>query len=92
MHLLGKFEHGENIEPLYLATDNEPIAIHEVHVWLALEMGVDSLPSATEGSSAAVRGGNRRCNNQRLKDSGFVFRYPTFREGYRELLSHTDRE
>jgi hypothetical protein len=77
---------------LYLATDNEPVAIHEVHVWLAREMGVDGLSPAMEETSLVVRGGNRRCNNQRLRDSGFVFRYPTFREGYRELLSPTDSE
>ncbi|MDP1520843.1 sugar nucleotide-binding protein [Porticoccus litoralis] len=92
VHLLGKYKHGENIEPLYLATDNEPIVIHEVHVWLAREMGVDGLSPAAEKTSLVVRGGNRRCNNQRLRDSGFVFRYPTFREGYRELLSPTDGE
>jgi hypothetical protein len=30
--------------------------------------------------------GNKRCSNQRLLDSGFVFRYPSYRDGYIELI------
>lgn len=91
-HLLGKFENGEKIEPLYLATDNAPIAIHEVHLWLSRELGLpDPAPSSTT-EPLLGRTGNRRCSNRRLRDSGFVFRYPTFREGYRTLLSEVDRK
>ncbi len=92
VHLLSKYKRGETIEPLYLATDNEPVAIHEVHAWLAQELGIVAPQPTMAEMSPAGRVGNRRCNNQRLRDSGFVFRYPTFRQGYRSLLSQTGGE
>ncbi|MGZ4662893.1 MAG: NAD-dependent epimerase/dehydratase family protein [Arthrobacter sp.] len=33
------------------------------------------------------RGGNKRCSNTLLRSTGFEFRYPTFREGYRAILA-----
>ena len=30
--------------------------------------------------------GNKRCRNDRLLESGYVFQYPSFREGYRAVL------
>ena len=30
--------------------------------------------------------GNKRCRNARLLASGYAFRYPTFREGYRAVI------
>ena len=37
--------------------------------------------------TAANERGNKRCSNQRLLDSGFVFRYPTYRDGYKKVLA-----
>jgi hypothetical protein len=31
--------------------------------------------------------GNKRCSNQRLLDSRFVFLYPSFKDGYARLLN-----
>ena len=30
---------------------------------------------------------NKRCDNQRLKDLGYTFSYPSYQEGYREQLN-----
>ncbi|MEZ5530676.1 MAG: sugar nucleotide-binding protein [Porticoccaceae bacterium] len=86
VHLLGKWREGEVLQPLYLATDDEPVPLYEVHRWLAEQMGLaGKLPKAGD-AARSMPGGNRRCSNRRLRDSGFRFRYPTFREGYRVLL------
>jgi hypothetical protein len=29
---------------------------------------------------------NKRCRNDRLLASGYIFRYPSFREGYRAVI------
>lgn len=85
VHILRRWQRGEALLPCYLATDNEPVPLHEVHAWLAARL----VPAAAaRGADQAGSGaGNRRCANRRLRDSGFVFRYPTFREGYLELLA-----
>ena len=31
--------------------------------------------------------GSKRCSNKRLPDSGYQFKYPSFREGYGEMLA-----
>ncbi|MDQ0822543.1 nucleoside-diphosphate-sugar epimerase [Arthrobacter sp. V4I6] len=48
-------------------------------------------PSRAGGTSKAggepARGGNKRCSNALLRSTGFEFRYPSFREGYRDILA-----
>ena len=57
--------------------------------WLARAMGAPepSRASENEGSPRRRRGGNKRCNNRRLLDSGYQFIYPSFKQGYAALLS-----
>lgn len=70
-------------KPLYVAVDDEPAPLFEVANWLAARLHV-SLPIPEE----PVRGPEgKRCSNRRLRDSGYVFRFPSFREGYADLLA-----
>ncbi|MBP3037389.1 SDR family oxidoreductase [Arthrobacter sp. zg-ZUI100] len=71
--------------PLYVGVDDEPVYMAEVLRFLADELGRELPdPAETAGSS---RGGNRKLSNARLRGTGFGFAYPTFREGYRAVLS-----
>ena len=81
-HLIELDRKGEKLQPIYLATDSAPAPMIEVVSWLAEQMGVSDFLSET----ATNERGNKRCSNQRLLDSGFVFRYPGFKDGYAELL------
>ncbi|HEX9229751.1 MAG TPA: SDR family oxidoreductase [Arthrobacter sp.] len=83
-------------EPLYLGVDNEPAEMGEVLRFLAVELGLPQPPSAASeeapdgGSGKSVepsRGGNKRCSNARLRSTGLEFTYPSFREGYRDILA-----
>lgn len=88
-------------EPLYLGVDNEPAEMGEVLRFLADELGLPQPPSAAaeeapdggsgNGSSRKSgepsRGGNKRCSNARLRSTGLEFAYPSFREGYRDILA-----
>ena len=70
--------------PLYVGVDDEPVDLAEVLRFLADELGRE-LPEPSETESN--RGGNRKLSNARLRGTGFDFAYPTFREGYRAVLS-----
>ncbi len=72
--------------PLYLGVDDAPVDLAEVLTYLAVELGVP-LPRLAESPSADDRErSSKRCSNALLKASGFRFCYPTYREGYGDLL------
>lgn len=81
-HIIELNRNGQHVQPIYLATDSAPVAMIDVVTWLAQQMGVVDFLS----DEAVNERGNKRCSNQRLLDSGFVFRYPTFKEGYAAVL------
>jgi nucleoside-diphosphate-sugar epimerase len=67
--------------PVYVATDDDPVEFNTLMRWLAGRLG---LP---EPETAAVpREQNKRCRNTRLRESGYTFEYPSYREGYDEIL------
>jgi nucleoside-diphosphate-sugar epimerase len=70
---------------LYLGVDDEPVREREVLEFLAQELGVPLPEDVPEADTP--RRGSKRVSNRRLRESGFVFRYPTFREGYRAVLA-----
>lgn len=89
-HLIQRKLAGETIKNVYLASDCEPVPLAEVKDRLAEQMGlaepVSSPESAVQQDEAKPLRGNKRCSNKRLLASGYEFRYPSFREGYSELL------
>jgi len=72
--------------PVYLGVDCEPAAECTVMDWLAERLGV---PRPARATGAPARRANKRCRNERLLASGYRFRYPTFREGYAQVLPDT---
>jgi len=77
--------------PLYLGVDDTPVRSNEVLTFLAEELGLpeptlpDSPPAAP--SRESQRGGDKLLSNRLLRETGFVFSYPSYREGYRALLA-----
>lgn len=82
-HLIDLSRNGQDVQPVYLATDSAPVAMIDVVTWLAKQMGIADFLS----DEATNERGNKRCSNRRLLDSGYVFRYPTFKEGYAAVLA-----
>lgn len=74
-------------DTLYIGVDHEPGEECAVLRWLAAQLGVP-LPRVERASGTGVRWhrGNKRCRNTKLVQSGYRFRYPTYREGYAALL------
>lgn len=77
-------------EPLYLGVDSEPADESAVYAWIAKELGLPEPPPEGEEEARAVdrrRGvGSKRCSNRRARESGYRFRYPSYREGYGALI------
>jgi nucleoside-diphosphate-sugar epimerase len=74
--------------PLYAAADHEPADLATVLRWIAEQLGVPP-PRVEPGETGARYGrtSNKRVRNGRLLASGYRFRYPTFREGYGEMIA-----
>lgn len=71
---------------IYVGVDNEPTELGTVYRWLATRLGVPEPRVGSDGEGLRPQGGNKRCRNRRLLATGFVLRYPTFREGYGAIL------
>jgi nucleoside-diphosphate-sugar epimerase len=70
--------------PSYDVTDSAPVPLGEVYEWIARRVGVELDPSATAVGSKLT---GKRIDNAPLLASGFALRYPTYREGYGELIA-----
>ena len=78
--------------PLYLGVDDDPAPYNDVMRFIANELGMGVPPLAGEAQRDRMRGNtNKRCSNRRLRSSGYQLRYPSYREGYRELVSDYPR-
>lgn len=82
--------HIDNPEALYLASDDEPATTADVTAWLSRELGVPPPPQPS-GDNQPERL-NKRCRTTRLRNSGYRFEQPTFREGYRPIVDEFLRE
>ncbi|MGR9014855.1 MAG: NAD-binding protein [Gammaproteobacteria bacterium] len=67
----------------YLASDDDPAPIWDVMTWLAEHLHCP-LPTARDGGNEAAM--NKRCSNARLKALGYRFQYPSYKDGYLELI------
>ena len=70
--------------PVYVGVDNDPADLGTVLRFLAAELGLAEPPV---GDAGPARGGNKRCRNELLRNTGFEFTFPSFREGYRDILA-----
>lgn len=62
--------------------DDAPVAQQEVERWLCEQLGISYRPPP--GSAQAVS--RKRISNRRLREAGYVLRYPDYRAGYAEVL------
>lgn len=81
--LIQRSAEGQPVESLYVVCDSEPAPAREVRTWIAATLGQDPAHLRPSGSS---RGGNKRCLNTRLLNTGFRLKYPGYQEGYGALI------
>ncbi|MBZ9539669.1 SDR family oxidoreductase [Modicisalibacter tunisiensis] len=86
-HLIERALTDQPLETLYLASDCEPVPLHDVTAWLARRLKIESTETM---QSPLRRRSSKRCDNTRLCETGYRFRFPTFREGYAQVLAEAD--
>ncbi len=75
-----------NPAPLYIAVDNQPTLTCKVYEWLATTLGVKKIEHIAPTANSRTLQSNKQLSNKRLRDSGYQFIYPSFKEGYSALL------
>ena len=74
----------------YIGVDHEPADYCDVLHWLAAQLGAPPpRVEASSGMDTRRHRTNKRCCHDKLIGSGYVFRYPTFREGYAAMLARS---
>ncbi len=75
------------MDPIYLASDHQPIEKWTLMNWLA-DKTRQTRPLALALDSNAPQ--NKRCNNRKLRELGYHFQYPSYREGYSAMMKQPD--
>ncbi|RRJ28857.1 SDR family oxidoreductase [Halocatena pleomorpha] len=91
-----RFALTEETPETLLAVDDEPADKWEFSAWLADQCGVKQPPTRTKAerladadlSTPAKRRleTSKRCSNDLVRELGYEFAYPTYREGYRDAI------
>ena len=68
---------------VYLGVDDTPVKRSEFCSWLGTQLG-----EKREALQFSSEPGGKRCSNKRLKELGVEFKYPSFQEGYKEILAN----
>lgn len=76
-------EKGKDRE-IYLGVDDLPVSQKEFYEWLCLKLSLPLNPAIENKEPARVS--NKRCINKKIKELGLKLKYPTFKEGYVELI------
>jgi nucleoside-diphosphate-sugar epimerase len=71
----------------YIGVDDEPVTQQEVLDWLADEL----MLSHVAGETRASAGSNKRLSNKRISALGYKFRFPSYREGYRDVIKTLEK-
>ncbi|AZD25297.1 SDR family oxidoreductase [Pseudomonas chlororaphis] len=80
--LLQADRRGVQLEDHYIGVDDAPVPLAEVVGWLREYLGVTEWAD----NSSVRRSGSKRCSNARARALGWEPRYPSFREGYAEII------
>lgn len=76
----------DKVDSLYVGVDDEPTPSCEVYDWLAEQLCVPDVDHNEPTESARIMRSNKRLSNAKIKATGYEFKYPSYREGYIELI------
>ncbi len=83
-YLLARLGEGATLPERILASDDDPAPLAEVSAWIAELLDCAPPPPAAPEPDAPL---NKRCRNDRLKELGYTFIFPSYREGYEDMLA-----
>lgn len=76
----------KKVASLYIGVDDEPTPTCEVYEWLAEELSVSDIEHLEPTENSRMQRSNKRLSNRRIRESGYDFHYPSFRDGYGKLI------
>ena len=74
------YQQNQNLNKIYLAVDDCPVLQETVLDWLAEKLKQPHLEKIRAPES------NRRVSNQAIKNLENCFRYPSYKDGYSEII------
>ncbi|WP_178863661.1 NAD-dependent epimerase/dehydratase family protein [Thiomicrorhabdus cannonii] len=87
MHLLNMNEQdATQVEPLYIGVDDQPTLSCEVYEWLAEQLNVGYIEHIEPTENSRMQRSNKRLSNAKIRATGYKFKYPTYQDGYAELI------
>ena len=75
------------LPPVIIGSDSEPAKSTDVESFIARQLGVQK-QYADSTSTVRRIAGSKQCCNRLLLDTGFVFSYPGYKDGYKELVKN----
>ena len=81
IHLYQKNSH---LDKCYLVSDDCPVERYEVAEFICQTLDITPPPIKKNNLTHDY---NKRCRNHKIKALGYEFIYPTFKDGYREILT-----
>jgi nucleoside-diphosphate-sugar epimerase len=85
--ILAHLLHHPQPASLYLGVDSTPVSYNEVISWMAQELDAPPPTLITPARPSRRQPTNKQCCNQRIREDGYQFSFPSFREGYREIIT-----
>lgn len=76
---------GKAIEDCYIGVDDLPTLQYDVLTWIASTLNVEQ-PQIHFNENEKIAG--KRLSNRRMRESGFVLKYPNYQIGYSEMLKN----
>lgn len=73
-------------DSLYIGVDNEPTPTCDVYEWLAEQLSVSDIEHLEPTENSRMQRSNKRLSNEKIRSTGYEFKYPSFRDGYGKLI------
>ena len=87
--LIGSKLNHERLQNAYIVSDSYPASRMEIELWLSEKLGLGDFDSK-KVDALSTRGGNKRCDNGQLLNTGYKLLYPDFKSGYESILESLD--
>lgn len=87
--LMKSHAQGQALDELYVCTDDNPVDMNEVYAFIADKLDVSLNDSRIE--AVRRRAGNKRLSNKRMQETGYQLKFPSFKEGYANMLEVIDQ-
>jgi nucleoside-diphosphate-sugar epimerase len=81
----------QNLTEIFNVVDDTPVTQLEWHQWVCAQLGQPLPPFVPRDLNRKRGWTSKKVSNQKLRQLGWVLKYPSFREGVAELLSERER-